>query len=135
MLSRTEVVFTHWTLVVVPAPVGFVSWVVLSARSGITEAWDAGGPYYALSFGLAFALGALVPAPPGRAALLGILFGIGQLVALVVTAEERTFLVLGLFIFAILCALFGVASSAGERLRERLRRPPAQDAGRAEDEG
>jgi hypothetical protein len=109
-----------WWLWSVPPLVGFFSWTALSAQSDGTEAWDGGAPYYTVSFALAFLLGLVVPTRWALASLPGVLLGVGQLAALLVTSEENTFLVLGLVVFAVLCVLFGMVSFIGAALRRRF---------------
>jgi hypothetical protein len=109
-----------WWLWFVPPLVGFFSWTALSAQSDGAEAWDGGTPYYTVSFALAFVLGLVVPTHGRSPGLPGVLLGVGQLAALLVTSEEYTFLVLGLLVFAVLCVLFGMVSFVGAALRRRF---------------
>lgn len=102
-----------------PPLVGFASWLLLNAALGEAEAWDAGGPYYAASLAIALLLGTwLREQPPPMAQ--GALEAAGQLVALFATAQEHTFVVLGVGMFVVLGLVFGGVASVGASIGRRL---------------
>lgn len=118
--SVAESTGVPWHAWLIPLVAGSVSWLVISAWTAESEAWDAGGPYWMASFFLAFMLGIFVPTKRSLAGLPGVLLGVGQFIALLLTAKEFTFVILGLFIFVFACVFYGAAAFVGTALRRRF---------------
>jgi hypothetical protein len=109
-----------WWKWALPLIVGATSWMALSLQADGKEAWDGGAPYFTVSFAVSFVLGLLVATPWYASGLPGVLYGLGQFAAALITAEEYTFILLGLLVFLLLSVVFGMVSFVGAAFRRRF---------------